>query len=95
MTSHSSQGQTADRVLIQIDTELAAKDLLNSRMAYVSISRGRHDAQIYTDNAQTIGRELGRDVSHSPAIQTEPTVHKIEQDRAHTNVIDQGFGLGL
>jgi ATP-dependent exoDNAse (exonuclease V) alpha subunit len=53
MTSHSSQGQTADRVLIHVDTELGAKDLLNSRMAYVSVSRGRYDAQIYTNNAQT------------------------------------------
>jgi len=33
VTSHSSQGQTADRVLIQGDTDLAAKDLLNNRMA--------------------------------------------------------------
>jgi ATP-dependent exoDNAse (exonuclease V) alpha subunit len=41
MTSHSSQGQTADRVLIHVDTELGAKTLLNSRMAYVSVSRGR------------------------------------------------------
>jgi hypothetical protein len=28
--------------------ELGAKDLLNSRMAYVGVSRGRYDAQIYT-----------------------------------------------
>jgi len=55
MTSHSSQGQTADRVLIHVDTELGAKDLLNSRMAYVSVSRGRYDAQIYTNNASTLG----------------------------------------
>lgn len=40
MTSCSSQAQTANRVLIHVDTELAAKDLLNSRMAYVSVSRG-------------------------------------------------------
>ena len=40
MTSHSCQGQTADRVLIHADTELGAKDLLNSRMAYVAVSRG-------------------------------------------------------
>ena len=93
MTSHSSQGQTADRVLIHVDTELGAKELLNSRMAYVSVSRGRHDAQIYTNNAQTLGHELGRDVSHSPAIQQEPMAHKIEP--THTNEIGQGFGLGL
>jgi conjugative relaxase-like TrwC/TraI family protein len=95
MTSHSSQGQTADRVLIHVDTELGAKDLLNSRMAYVSVSRGRYDAQVYTNNAQALGQELNRDVSHSPAIQQEPGAHKIEPQTTHTNQISQGFGLGL
>jgi conjugative relaxase-like TrwC/TraI family protein len=95
MTSHSSQGQTADRVLIHVDTELGAKDLLNSRMAYVSVSRGRYDAQIYTNNAGTLGQELSHDVSHSPAIQQEPGAIKIEPQTTHTNQISQGFGLGL
>jgi len=90
MTSHSSQGQTADRVLIHVDTELGAKALLNSRMAYVSVSRGRYDAQIYTNNAETLGQELSRDVSHSPAIQQEPVAHKIEPQTTHTNQIGQG-----
>jgi len=93
MTSHSSQGQTADRVLIHVDTELGAKDLLNNRMAYVSVSRGRHEARIYTNNAQTLGQKLSRDVSHPPAIQQEPVAHKIEPQ--HTNRVGQGFGLGL
>jgi conjugative relaxase-like TrwC/TraI family protein len=95
MTSHSSQGQTADRVLIHVDTELGAKDLLNSRMAYVSISRGRYDAQIFTNNAPTLGQALSRDVSHSPAIQHEPVAQKIEPQPAHTNAIAQGFGFGM
>jgi ATP-dependent exoDNAse (exonuclease V) alpha subunit len=95
MTSHSSQGQTADRVLIHVDTELGAKDLLNSRMAYVAVSRGRYDAQIYTNNAATLGQGLARDVSHSPAIQQEPAAPKIGQQPAHTPEIVRGFGLGL
>jgi ATP-dependent exoDNAse (exonuclease V) alpha subunit len=95
MTSYSSQGQTADRVLIHVDAELGAKDLLNSRMAYVSVSRGRYDVQIYTNDALTLGQELSRDVSHSPAIQQEPGAHKIEPQTTHTNQISQGFGLGL
>jgi hypothetical protein len=45
VTSHSSQGQTADRVLIHADTQLGAKDLLNNRMAYVAVSHGAYDAQ--------------------------------------------------
>ena len=39
MTSHSSQGQTANRVLIHVDTELGAKDLLNSRPSSVAVFR--------------------------------------------------------
>jgi conjugative relaxase-like TrwC/TraI family protein len=93
MTSHSSQGQTGDRVVIHVDTELGAKDLLNSRMAYVSVSRGRYDVQIYTNNAQTLGQNLSRDVSHPPAIQQQPVAQKIEPQ--HTNKVGQGFGLGL
>jgi hypothetical protein len=31
-------------------TELGAKDLLNSRMAYVAVSRGAHDTQIFTND---------------------------------------------
>jgi ATP-dependent exoDNAse (exonuclease V) alpha subunit len=95
MTSHSSQGQTADRVLIHVDTELGAKDLLNSRMAYVSVSRGRYDAQIYTNDVATLGQELSRDVSHSPAVQQEPVAHKIEPQTTHTKEIAQILDLGL
>jgi conjugative relaxase-like TrwC/TraI family protein len=67
VTSHSSQGQTADRVLINIDTELGANDLINNRMAYVSVSRGAHDAQIFTSNREKLREALSRDVSHQSA----------------------------
>jgi conjugative relaxase-like TrwC/TraI family protein len=67
VTSHSSQGQTADRVLINVDTELGAKDLLNNRMAYVAVSRGAYDAQLFTDSREKLGSALGHDVSHTSA----------------------------
>jgi conjugative relaxase-like TrwC/TraI family protein len=67
VTSHSSQGQTADRVLINIDTELGAKDLINNRMAYVSVSRGALDAQIFTSDREKLPEALSRDVSHQSA----------------------------
>jgi len=67
VTSHSSQGQTADRVLIHADTELGAKDLLNNRMAYVAVSRGAYDALIFTNDREKLGAALGHDVSHSSA----------------------------
>jgi hypothetical protein len=76
VTSHSSQGQTADRVLINVDTELGAKDLLNNRMAYVAVSRGAYDAQLFTDNREKLGAALGHDVSHTSALAPE-----IKQDQ--------------
>jgi ATP-dependent exoDNAse (exonuclease V) alpha subunit len=69
VTSHSSQGQTADRVLIHADTE-ERPHLLNSRMAYVAVSRGRYDAQIYTNDKSELAQHLSRDVSHRTAIHT-------------------------
>jgi conjugative relaxase-like TrwC/TraI family protein len=99
VTSHSSQGQTADRVLIHVDTDIGAKDLLNSRMAYVAVSRGALDAQIFTNDAARLGQALCRDVSHAPAIQEAPISHAIEQAAvqrpAHEHEIVQGFVLGL
>jgi hypothetical protein len=95
VTSHSSQGQTADRVLIHVDTDVAAKDLLNSRMAYVSISRGAMDAQIFTNDASAVGKELSRDVSHSLAIQQEPVSHQVEQQSGHVHDVDFGIGMGM
>jgi conjugative relaxase-like TrwC/TraI family protein len=95
VTSHSSQGHTADRVLIHVDTELGAKNLLNSRMAYVAVSRGAHDAQIFTNDAATLGYELSRDVSHAPAIQQGPLSPAMEQQPTQTHEIGQGFGMSM
>jgi hypothetical protein len=50
VTSHSAQGQTADRVLVHIDLDRAGEALVNQRLAYVALSRGRDDAQIYTND---------------------------------------------
>ncbi|HKV27307.1 MAG TPA: MobF family relaxase [Candidatus Acidoferrales bacterium] len=67
VTSHSSQGQTADRVLIHIDTNHAGEKLINRRFAYVALSRARLDAQIYTDGTSHLAERLSRDVSHHSA----------------------------
>jgi ATP-dependent exoDNAse (exonuclease V) alpha subunit len=83
VTSHSSQGATADRVLVHVDTEQAHEQLINSRLAYVSVSRGRYDAQIYTNDAGKLSVELSRDVSKQSALETE---HEIGGDgRGHSS----------
>jgi conjugative relaxase-like TrwC/TraI family protein len=71
VTSHSSQGQTADRVLIHIDTNQAGEKLVNRRLAYVAVSRGRYDAQIYTNDALDLREALSRDTSKTSAVKFE------------------------
>ena len=98
MTSHSSQGQTANRVLIHVDTELAAKDLLNNRMAYVSISRGAHDAQLFTNDREKLSMALGHDVSKQTAQVSEISAQQTitpEQQISTGRRQEQGIGLGL
>ena len=99
MTSYSGQGQTADRVLIHVDTGLAAKDLLNSRMAYVAISRGQWDAQIFTNDRTTLSEALSHDVSHKSAYQPEQAIMTVAQEVARGQTrerdFDQSLGLGL
>jgi conjugative relaxase-like TrwC/TraI family protein len=99
VTSHSGQGQTADRVLINVDTNLAARDLLNNRMAYVSVSRGQWDAQIFTNDRGALAETLGHDVSHKSAYQPQQALAPIAQQFAETHTLrqdfDQGIGMGF
>lgn len=67
VTSHSSQGLTAERVLINVDTSVHP-ELLNSRFAYVSVSRASAIAEMYTDNVTSLGRYLGHDLNKSSAV---------------------------
>jgi len=71
VTSHSSQSLTADRVLVNIDTD-GPRGLINTRLAYVAISRASEDARIYTNDAAALGGRLATDVSKSAAVEFRP-----------------------
>jgi ATP-dependent exoDNAse (exonuclease V) alpha subunit len=68
VTSHSAQGLTADRVLANFDTD-SNHNLINTRLAYVAISRASQEAHVYTNDAQTLSLRLASDVSKTSAIQ--------------------------
>jgi ATP-dependent exoDNAse (exonuclease V) alpha subunit len=83
VTSHSSQGLTAERVLVHADTSVHP-DLLNSRFGYVSISRASHEATLFTDNMTKLGPQLGADVSKTSALEINQSPSVV-----------QGIGMGL
>jgi conjugative relaxase-like TrwC/TraI family protein len=67
VTSHVSQGLTEGRVIANIDTE-SSRSLINTRLAYVAVSRASDDARIYTNNAETLGARLATDISKTAAV---------------------------
>jgi conjugative relaxase-like TrwC/TraI family protein len=83
VTSHSSQGLTAERVLVNADTGVHP-DLLNSRFGYVAISRASHEATLFTDDMTKLGPQLSSDVSKTSAL---------ELNQAPS--IAQGVGMGI
>jgi conjugative relaxase-like TrwC/TraI family protein len=68
VTSHSSQGLTAERVLVHADTSVHP-DLLNSRFGYVSISRASHQATLFTDDIAKLAPQLEADISKTSALE--------------------------
>jgi len=99
VTSHSSQGQTADRVLIHVDTD-KSELLVNDRFAYVSVSRGQYDAQIYTNDSSELARNLSRDNSQRTATETQqqrqsaPEVEPASR-RSERPAEEEGHSLGI
>jgi hypothetical protein len=58
--------------VVHVETERASEKLVNQRLAYVAVSRGQHDARIYTDDKVKLTRALDRDVSHRSALEQSP-----------------------
>ena len=93
VTSHSSQGLTAERVLVNMDTEMHS-NLINARFAYVSISRGSHEVQIFTDNATELGERLSHDSSKTSAM-TITNEEKPKLGWSQNQSLSQQAGVGV
>jgi conjugative relaxase-like TrwC/TraI family protein len=108
VTSHSSQGLTADRVLAHIDTD-SSQSLINNRLAYVAISRASDDAHVYTNNAETLGERLASNITKTAALAppeqsvsgrgTESITTGLREAAVPVPTLPEidleGFGLGL
>ena len=96
VTSHSSQGLTFDRVLINADTRESVR-LLNDRMAYVAISRARDDARIYTDSTQNLSEALNRGIDKTTAVEAvqdnERELEKALTRNEISRLVEHSFAL--
>jgi ATP-dependent exoDNAse (exonuclease V) alpha subunit len=99
VTSHSSQGQTADRVLINVDTE-KSELLVNNRFGHVSVSRAQYDAHIYTNDGSKLSRSLSRESLQHTATEVEqelaaPKAESVSQRGGRPSEEEQGHSHGI
>jgi conjugative relaxase-like TrwC/TraI family protein len=100
VTSHSSQCETADWVMIHVDVENAPSTLHNERMAYVSVSRAQHEVTIYTNDAESLEQVLSRNVSQMSALDQTPVEQSInapalEDEIMPSNSLSPGIEMGI
>jgi ATP-dependent exoDNAse (exonuclease V) alpha subunit len=58
VTSHASQGATVDKVFIGVSSE--SFPATYQRTGYVAVTRGREQAQIFTDDRQEVLKAISR-----------------------------------
>ena len=90
VTSFSSQGSTVDRVIVN-DDSMRSSRLVNREQLYVSISRGRIDARVYTNDAEALRLAVTRDPKKEIAldsVEQRPT-QKLKPQRNRTNLQPQ------
>jgi hypothetical protein len=68
VTSHSSQRLNAEHVLINIDIS-SHPDLINARIAYVSVYRASLDADVYTNDTASLVPSLSCDASETSSLE--------------------------
>jgi ATP-dependent exoDNAse (exonuclease V) alpha subunit len=85
-TSHSAQGATVERVIVNADSIRNAQ-LVNRKQFYVSISRARNDAQVYTDDLEALRRAVAREPRKAVALETvKPARPTTELQRRQTSM---------
>ncbi len=94
-TSHSAQGATVDRVIVDIDTRLSS-ELVNRKQFYVSISRARNALTIFTDNRMQLRRAVTRSREKSIALEHQArTAHHaykiLPDEQRHT--VNRSYGM--
>ncbi|HEY4248708.1 MAG TPA: hypothetical protein VGM64_17940, partial [Lacunisphaera sp.] len=69
VTSHAAQGKTVDEVLVVASSRSFAA--VSQEQFYVSISRARQRARVYTDDAELLGRRVEDTHTRKAAVELE------------------------
>ena len=90
-TVHGSQGATADRSMVHLESFRA--NTVDAKSAYVAISRARSHAAVYTDSRDKLAGAI-ETRSGERAAALEPVKESARATRPHAAKGERGMGLG-
>ncbi|HNT27029.1 MAG TPA: MobF family relaxase, partial [bacterium] len=82
-TFHDLQGQTGNRILMEADTQ-KDKALLGEKTGLVGLTRGQHEAIVYTDDRENLPGALGKKQGQEYAVKSEPERTPVTTALRHT-----------
>ncbi len=74
VTSHAAQGKTVDEVLVVASSRSLAA--VHRQQFYVSISRGREQCQVFTDDVERLRSHVAHSSERLAAIEVVPRIHR-------------------
>lgn len=79
VTSHSSQGKTVDKVIIAESAD--SLGAASREQFYVSVSRGRYQAKVFTDDREALRDAIGRSNSRLAAVELVSQMPELDEIR--------------
>jgi conjugative relaxase-like TrwC/TraI family protein len=89
-TVHAAQGQTCERVLIEVQ---ASGVMGNESQYYVAISRATHEVRIYTDDKERMPEVLSREDGKTAALDLPSPTHSGDRQAASASRYDGSHQL--
>jgi hypothetical protein len=86
-TSHKSQGQTVEKVMVNVDSRQI--NLANQQTTYVALSRAKQEAHVYTDKVHSVAKTIGNnDGKSGTAIKTDDVVKEVNNTQQQVKTLE-------
>lgn len=86
-TSHKSQGQTVEKVMVNVDSRQI--NLANQQTTYVALSRAKQEAHVYTDKVHSVAKTIeNNDGKSGTAIKTDDVVKEVNNTQQQVKTLE-------
>lgn len=81
LSVYKSQGMTSDEVIYHLDSKDQSSNTLNA--FYTGVTRGKHDAHIYTDNKEVIQQQTQHEQTKNSTLDYDKSLAELDSKARH------------